>query len=565
MLIVVAVLGVFYPALHNGFVSYDDPDYIVKNPRVYTGLSYDNTVWAFTAFHANNWHPLTWLSHGLDATLFRNDPRGHHLTSVVLHALNAVLLFYWLHGATGQMIRSALVAFGFGLHPLHVESVAWISERKDVLSTLFWMLALIAYTSWVRKRGAALYALVAALLTLGLLAKQMLVTAPLLFLVIDRWPLQREDRWRRLIIEKLPLLALSAVFSAMVLWVQGTTGAIGQLPLDERLANAAASYIRYLGKAAWPINLTVFYPMTPVAVWKWAGSLALILALSALAHSLRIKRPWLAAGWAWFLLTPVPVIGIVQVGMQSMADRYMYVPLVGLLIALAWQARPLLLVSIAVWAVLSWQQIAVWRDGLTLFTHAVRVSPDNFIAHVNLGVELDRRGEFESALHHYRETLRIRPGDRQGETNYAHANFAKAERLIAAGKPDEALKALHEGLRYRPRHALAQTLVGRILTQQKKIEEALAAFNTALESDPTFAAAHMGKGVIYAWTGKPFESRAAFAEAVRHDPRNAEARYNLGLVLTVAGTAAEARAQFEAALAIDPNFAAARTALSDLR
>ena len=540
-------------------------------------MSRENVGWAFTAAHSNNWHPLTWISHAADCAVFGMSPAGHHLTSLLFHIANTLLLFLWLRGATGAHWRSAFVALAFGLHPLHVESVAWVAERKDVLSTFFWMLTLIAYTRYAKRPGVARYLLVAGFLAAGLMSKQMLVTVPVLLLLLDWWPLDRAARVRRLVLEKVPLLLLSALAIAAAFWAQNRGGAIApidQLPLAERLANAALSYMRYLGKTVWPARLTVFYPfqLHGIPVWKVVGSLAALAAISAIALAFRRSRPWLAAGWGWYVITLMPVIGIVQVGMQSMADRYMYVPIAGLFIAVAWEAASraprasavaagLLLAS---WGILSWRQIAVWQDGVTLFAHAIEVDPDNFLAHDNLGVELDRRGRPEEALAQYRETLRIKPGDRHGVSNYSQATFARGARLQAEGKLDEALAAFREGLRYRPQNALAHAAVGQILAQQQKIPAAIAEFRLALEADPTLAAAHMGLAVALTGTGRPVEARRSFEDTLRYDPNNAEAHFDLGLILAGLGRMADALPHFEAAIRIKPDLGPAHVALAEI-
>jgi tetratricopeptide (TPR) repeat protein len=521
------------------------------------------------------------MSHQLDCTWFGLAPAGHHLTSLALHAASTVLLFLWLSAATGFLGRSAFVALAFGLHPVHVESVAWAAERKDVLSTFFWMLTLLAYGAYAKKPGVARYCLVAALLAAGLMAKPMLVTVPILLLLLDWWPLQRTGV-RRLVLEKLPLLALSALSCAATVWAQRQSGAVSnieQLPIALRLSNAAVSYVRYLGKTVWPVNLAVFYPypMQGIALWKVAASMLFLAAVTGLALAARRRHPWLATGWGWYLLTLLPVIGIMQVGMQSMADRYLYVPMIGLLIAVAWEGgawaerwraggrviEAVAGLALAACAFLSWQQCRVWKDGLTLFTHAVAVTRDNFVAHDNLGVELDRRGRFDEALVHYRETLRIKPGDRNGEQNYAQASFAKGERLFAAGKPDEALALFREGIRYRPRNAMARSLMGKILTAQQKLPAAAAEFRRAIEIDLALGAAHMGLAVALAWSGHPAEARREFEETVRYEPSNMEARYDLGLVLAAMGDDRAALKSFDAAVRLKPDFGPAHAARAE--
>lgn len=568
------VLAVFFPALHNTFTGYDDGDYVVNNPHVNTGLSRANVAWAFTSVHANNWHPLTWLSHALDASLYGLAPTGHHLTSLLFHIANTLLLFLWLAGLTGRLVPSAFVALAFGLHPLHVESVAWVAERKDVLSTFFWFLTLIAWTAYTKRPNLARYLVTALFLTAGLLSKQMLVTAPVLLLLLDIWPLKRGLR----LLEKLPLFALSVAASVTVILVQRNTGAtssLQQLPVDLRLANAVLAYCRYLAKVAWPVNLSAFYPFPgSIPAWQLAASAACLLALSALAFFRRKQNPWFALGWAWYVVTLLPVIGIIQVGMQSMADRYTYVPIIGLFIAGAFEAEALApgakrilsisaIALVSFWTTLTWKQIPVWHDGLTLFTQALVADPNNFVAHDNLGVELDRRGRFDEALFQYRETLRLKPGDRNGETNFALASFAKADRLIAANQPDQALSVIREGLRFRPQNALAHAQIGRILQDRKQLPEALKEFQEAARLDPNLAAAHLGLAVLYSWSGKTMDARTEFETTLRLDPNNVEAHYDFGLVLTIMGQPAEGLRHFLTAAKISPNFGPAHVALAE--
>lgn len=497
LLLAAAVLLAFSPALRNRFTGYDDPDYVTNNPHVLSGLSAANVAWAFTHAYASNWHPLTWISHALDCSLFGVNPAGHHLTSLLLHTGNTILLFVWLAGLGGANargswnIRSAFVALGFGIHPLHVESVAWIAERKDVLSTFFALLALVAYSAYVRRPGLARYGALAALFAASLASKATWVTLPVLLLLIDWWPLGRKGWcWR----DKIPLAMLSLLASAVAVWAQNAGASVtnlNRLPLTLRLANAALSYLRYLVKTVWPVNLAVFYPY-PDAIPAWQVTLCLLAlaAITAAALRMRSSHPWIAVGWGWYLLTLLPVIGIVQVGMQSMADRYMYVPLVGLLLAVAWEAgdtaaiRAGGILLLGVWAVLTWRQCFVWRDGLTLFEHAVSVTQDNFVAHDNLGVELDQRGRPEEALAQYREALRIRPGDRNASENVAQANFAAGARLIEQSKFSEAVDRFREGLRLRPGNALAHSYLGIAQASLGRYNEALESFATALRLDP---------------------------------------------------------------------------------
>ena len=513
LLLAALVFAAFAPVLHNGFVGYDDPEYVTANPHVNSGLKWANARWAFTAAHANNWHPLTWLSHALDCTLFGLQPGGHHLTSLLLHIANTLLLFLWLSGATGSTGRSAFVAAVFGVHPVHVESVAWVAERKDVLSGLFAMLTLLAYTAYADRPGKARYCLTAALLAAGLAAKQTLVAMPLLLLLLDFWPLRRRETPARLVREKIPLLVLAALAAAAAVWAQRQGGALAgadALPLALRLENAVCACVAYLGKTIWPVNLAVFYPFPAVGIafWKVAASLLGLVAASFLAWAERRRHPWLLAGWGWYLLTLLPVIGIVQVGMQSMADRYLYLPMIGLLMAAAWElgerlhAARALPVAAAITVVacgwLCWQQVHYWKDGITLFRHAVAVTRDNYVAHDNLGVELDRLGRADEALAEYRETIRIRPGDRHGEYNYAQAVFAKGERRFREGKYEEAAALFQEGLRHQPGNPAAHTYLGVVRALEGDYTAALASFDMALRLDPGYAPAKAARAVVAA-------------------------------------------------------------------
>jgi protein O-mannosyl-transferase len=529
----------FSPVLENGFTGYDDPDYVTQNPHVTTGLTLQNIAWAFSGAHASNWHPLTWLSHQLDCTLFGVNPAASHMVNLLLHMTNTVLLFLWLSGSAGFPYRSAFVALAFGIHPLHVESVAWIAERKDVFSTLFWMLTLLAYTWYTRKPGVGRYLAVTVFFSAGLLSKPMLVSLPVLLLLLDWWPLARTEKWSRLVWEKIPLAALAALSAAATIWAQrqgGSLIALDRIPLELRVANAIVSYVRYIGKTSWPVNLAAFYPFPQVIpMWAVAGSAAVLILVTWFVLGARERQPWLAAGWGWYLLTLLPVIGLVQVGLQSMADRYMYVPLIGLLIAVAWEAASVPRIQVvgvavlAIWAALSWRQAHVWKDGMTLFTHAVEVTDDNFVAHDNLGVELDRFGRSDEALAQYRETLRIKPGDRNGEQNLAQASFAKGQRLLEQGNLEGALAAFQEGLRYRPQNALAQ----------------------------------MSFGVTLARLGRAAAAKKALEDSVSADPSNADAHYDLGLVQQALGDHRGALESYDAALHLRPGFGPAEAARAE--
>jgi hypothetical protein len=451
-------LVTYLPVLAHGFIRFDDPLYVTRNPWVKAGLTWDGLARAFTTTVASNWHPLTLLSHMLDCELFGMDPLGHHLTSLLLHTASVVLLFEALRRLTrdqpGDLWRSAFVAALFAVHPTHVESVAWIAERKDVLSGFFWMLTLLAWERYVRQPSWKRYAVVALSLAAGLLSKPMVVTLPFVLLLLDVWPLDRKIRVK----EKLPLFALVA--ASCVVTVIAQTGAIGmasRFPLRLRLANAVLSYVAYLGKTLFPSRLAVFYPMpTEFPAWKVAGAALLLVALTVLAL---LAARYVMVGWLWYLGTLVPVIGIVQVGGQAMADRYLYLPSIGLFLITVWgfPRKAVWLPLLLALAIGTRLQLRHWQDSESLFRHAAAVTERNFIAHLNLAqiyAERGERGDRGRALEHYRTTLEIRPGMWQAQASLGLT-------LRRWGRPDKALPHLRNAVRLRPhdprlRRALAE-------------------------------------------------------------------------------------------------------------
>lgn len=444
--LILLTAAVYAPVRHFEFVRYDDGDYIATNPHVLGGFTRQNVVWAFTEFHSDNWHPLTWLSHMFDVKCYGLNPGAHHLTNVIFHSVNAVLLFLVLVGLTSALWRSAFVAAVFAWHPLHVESVAWISERKDVLSTFFWILAIAAYVFYVRQPKPRRYLLVVLCFALGLMSKPMLVTLPFVLLLLDYWPLQRASfasgegrKWLSLAVEKLPLVVLAIASSVVTLLAQRSALiTLDRLPFAARLSNALVSYTAYLEKAVWPTNLAVFYPMRDsIQLWQLAPAVLFLLGVTTLAIATAKRHPYLLVGWLWFVGTLAPVIGIMQVGPQAMADRYMYVPIIGLSIMVAWglprlfmatmssarQARAVLLTASVAALItcvgLTTTQITYWHDSLRLFEHALAVTEDNWFAHGNVAVSLGKKGEVPEAITHYRELLRIKPGSVEALNNLA--------------------------------------------------------------------------------------------------------------------------------------------------
>lgn len=507
-----AVLLVFGRTAGHQFLNFDDKTYVTHNPHVVSGLSWSGIAWAFTSTEASNWHPLTWLSHQLDATLYGLRPQGHHLTGVLLHAANAVLLFLLLRALTGALWRSALAAALFAVHPLRVESVAWVAERKDLLAGLFWILCCGAYLGWVRRGGAWRYALLSGCFVAGLLSKPMLVTLPAVLLLLDWWPLGRwgcRDRGgkaaggplRRPILEKLPLLLLSGISAALTLVAQRRGGALyllEDLPLATRWANASLSYARYLGKTVWPADLALFYPLDPAAVPFAVAAFcaAALLAVTVAALRLAHPAPWFATGWCWYLGSLVPVIGLVQVGNQAFADRYTYIPLIGPALALAWGTgalasrfpaarRP----AAAVWsatlgllALAAFLQAGHWRDSETLMRQALAATEGNFVAHNNLGTALLAKGKTDEALPHFAEASRLRPSWGKPRVNLGEA-------LLRRGDPEGALREFRNALFLIPAEPAVHDFLGQSLMALGRPREAASNFADALRLKPGFETA----------------------------------------------------------------------------
>ncbi|MBJ6727294.1 tetratricopeptide repeat protein [Geomesophilobacter sediminis] len=482
-IIALVTAAVYLPVLQNGFVDYDDPDYVTVNPMVRQGLTLKGLAWAFTAFHAGNWHPLTWLSHMLDIQLFDLAASGHHAVSLLFHIANALLLCLVLRALTGSTVRSAFVALLFALHPLHVESVAWVAERKDVLSTFFWLATMLAYLWYVAKPSLKRYLAVALLLALGLLAKQMLVTLPVVLLLLDFWPLGRlrlKDAGEgiplpKLLLEKAPLLGIAGAAAAVTILAQSAGGAIaarhggyaGSVLVN--WGNALIAYPRYLIKMVWPLDLAIFYPLNPgsVTAVKVAGAAVVIAALTAGALWQLRRRPYLAFGWFWYLVTLLPVAGFIKVGSQAIADRYTYVPLIGIFVVLVWgiaeiagrwtrgpQAAVAAGVAVlALCSALTVTQIGYWRTPYQLYDHALQAVPDNWLAHNNMAILQAQQYRFDEATRHFQESLRINPDQAEGYLNYANV-------LQATGQTGPALQALQESVRLNPSGAQGHFRLG---------------------------------------------------------------------------------------------------------
>jgi Flp pilus assembly protein TadD len=543
--LVVAVMAIYWQTTGFEFVNLDDGLYVVDNPRVNSGLSAENVRWAFTTGHAANWHPITWISHQLDVSLFGMDAGAHHAVSMVWHAVNALLLFALVRMLTGSTWKSFFVAAFFAVHPTRVESVAWVAERKDLLSTFFWFASTWAWVKWIRQPAAKWFLAALVLLACGLMSKPMLVTVPLTWLLLEHWPLARPQPLRQRVIEKWPFFALAIASSVITFVVQREGGAVGSatlLPVSERLAHALTSYVRYLGQFVWPQGLAPFYPHPMHTVGAAAAGAAGVLAVVTwIAWRTRRTHAYLLTGWFWFLGTLIPVIGLVQVGTQSHADRYTYVPFIGLLIAMAWTTQwmsrrwkiPCRVFDVAGavlgigLAVLAWRQTAHWRTSETLWTHTVAVTDRNARAHNLLGAIYANSGRIERAEAEFKAAL--------------------------ASNPD-----LSEGLHIVPN-------LGRVLMARGKPVEALPYLERARTMKPGDAAVLHELGMAYFALSRNAEAIDAWREAVRVQPDSTNTWFLLGMTLAAGGQVADARHAFSEVLRIDPSRQDAAQALAKLR
>ena len=587
VLIFAMTLGVFWQVKGHDFIAYDDPEYVIDNPMVRAGMTPQGIRWAFSTFDAANWHPLTWLSHMVDSELYGLNPGRHHLTSLLFHLLNSLLLFVVLVKMTKALWRSAAVAALFAVHPLHVESVAWIAERKDVLSTCFWMLTMWAYFRYRENPGLTSYLLTLFLYALGLMAKPMLVTLPFVLILLDYWPL---GRWARaglvqepggqggriapLVWEKAPFFLLAALSSTVTLTAQWQGGAVSPakvVPLSVRFWNALVAYLVYLVKMVWPVGLAVFYPHPGRGLPVWLVLCAAVVLAGVTLGALRARQgqPYLVTGWFWYLGTLLPVIGLIQVGDQAMADRYSYIPLIGPFLMISWglpalAARwraPRIFLPVLTGATLSallcvsWAQVRHWRDSVTLFTHTLAVTTNNSRIHNNLANVLARQGKIEEAITHYKKALTIQPNSPEAQSNLGAA-------LVSLGRVEEGIEHYREALKLDPNLAEVHNNLGVALRNQGRSEEPLSHYLKAIELRPHYAEAHNNLGNILADQGRFAEAIAEFREALRLQPFYPQAHNNLGVALARQGQLQEAIPHFERALELQPDFAQARRNLT---
>ena len=595
LLLTLLTLLAYNPAAHTDFVTFDDPAYITSNQHVRAGLTWDTVKWAFHSTEHANWHPLTWLSHALDCQLFHLKPAGHHYMSVLLHAFSAVLLFLFLETATGLAWRSAVVAALFAVHPINVQSVAWVSERKSVLCMLFFVLTLLAYRWYVQNPNLQRYGLVGLLFILGLMSKPMVVTLPFVLLLLDYWPLRRArpagvapdvqgqpwtpaatpTPWSRLVVEKLPLLALSAASAVITMVAQKAGGALrGEYSFWARLLNAIVSYASYIEKAVWPSRLAAFYPHPDHSLPAWQVTLSALLLVSVTAAVLSLRRsPYLTVGWFWYLGTMVPVIGLVQVGEQGMADRYAYIPLIGLFIAAVWgiadwaraQRVPALYLGLAAAVPILWfsaitqTQIGYWKSSMALWSHTLAVTERNYVAHDSLGAELIDQGRIPEAMAQFQAAAAISPSDafsqldlgvcekRQGHIQAAVERYQSALRLSA----DPSLRAT------------ALDNLGSIYRASGDYARARESYESALGLVPDNKFALIGLGLIAQKAGELTQAADFYSRAVKADPSDAEYLL-LAQALEKGGRAREAQAAYSQAQKISRDWNATEQAVGNL-
>jgi len=568
--LVAATFVAYEPVRHNDFTRYDDAKYITKNPNVSGGITQQSVTWAFTKLYAANWHPLTWLSHMLDCQLFGLKPFWHHLISVLFHIANALLLFWILKNITGTMWTSAFVAAVFALHPLQVESVAWAAERKTVLSGLFWLLTMAAYIRYARQPRLGRYLVVLLVFGLGIMTKPAVVTLPLVLLLLDYWPLERIGRPGppmagklryatpgkqrvggasqkvsavRLIVEKIPLLALSVILSVMTLKAQQSGGAVitfEKIPLDYRIANVFTSYIKYIGKMICPSRLAVFYSNPHVNLLEATVVVCALLfvLISILSIYIGRRRRYVAVGWLWYVVTLVPMIGLVQVGTQAMADRYMYISMLGLLIIATWSVKDLIannrhwktaatvlaaiVLSSAV--ILTRTQVKYWQDDMTLFAHTLKVTENNPLAEHNYGSALFEAGQLDEAIPHFNNAIRIIP-------TFVEARNNLGKIFLIQGKTNEAIACFNDVLRQNGGSAEAHYYLAMALGAQGKYNDAIKHFAMVPSLDTKYPDARYGMGLALMAANRPNEAIACFNDVLRQNGDSAEAHYNLGIAL----------------------------------
>lgn len=573
--LITAVFAVFWQVRGFEFLNYDDSKYVSDNWHILPGLKLKNVVWVFTSEHCDNWHPLTGLSHILDCEIFGPNPGRHHLVNVMFHIINTILIFVVLERLSGAFRQSAFVAACFALHPAHVESVAWISERKDVLSTMFWFLAMWSYFHYAKNPKPGRYILTLALFAMGLMSKPMLVTLPFVFLLLDYWPLNRlqgsgREEIYRLVREKIPFLVLSAVSCVVTVALQLKTGAlkdIERFSLSARVSNAAVSYVRYIGKMIWPVDLAAFYPHPGerATYWQAAGAVVLLAAVTILAVRLSGRYKYLLTGWFWYLGTLVPVIGLVQAGDQGMADRYTYVPYIGLFIIVAWGAGNLssklkygqivtgVLSSaiILILAVLTWFQAGYWRDSISLFSHAIEVTGGNYLAYNNRGTCYSQdKKRYDLAIADYTKAIEIKP-------DYAEALSNRGNAFKNKGEYDIAIFDFNRAVEINPNLSQVYNNRGTVYYERGDSDAAIADYNKAVILNPNYFEAYNNRGNAYNQKGLLEQAMADYNKSLAINPMYVDAYSNRGNTYKRMGRFDLAIAEYNKAIAINPRYAEA--------
>jgi len=587
--LILSTLLVFWQVRNFDFINYDDDSYVSENPHVLNGLTADGIIWAFTTGHVSNWHPLTWLSLMLDCQLFGPSPGRIHLINVLLHLANTLLLFAILKKMTGALWPSAFVAAAFAIHPMHVESVAWIAERKDVLCTLFLLLTLAAYAGYVNRPSVFRYIAAFVAFALGLMAKPMLVTLPFLLLLLDYWPLHRMSIFDfksaignrqstivnsqfsilNSVFEKIPFFVLAAASSVITFLVQRAGGSVPDFnifPLHIRVANAFLSYAKYIGKMFWPQGLAVFYPFDfrTIRSWQVVLSALLLIVVSVLAIRFGRKQRYLPVGWFWFLGTLIPVIGLVQVGEQSLADRYTYISYIGLFIMIAWGPPELLskwpqrkialglsmVIALTTLGICAHRQVSFWNNSTSLFSHAIEVTQNNYVAYNSLGVAYSSLGRYQDEIESYKQAIRIEP-------DYADAYINLGNTYYEIGRYQDAAESYKQAIRIEPDNAKAHYNLGVSYKALGRWQDAVETYNQAIRIKPDYADAYISRGVAYYKLGRYQDAIESYKQAITIMPDCAEAHYNLGVAYAELGRWQDAIESYKQAIRINPDDAKA--------
>ena len=567
IILLLVTLAVYWQVKHLAFVDLDDFVYVSENLNIQSGITPESIVWAFSTTYAEFWHPLTWLSLMLDYELYGLHAGGYHVTNLILHILSTLLLFRLFSTMTGEIWKSAFVAAFFALHPLHVESVAWVSERKDVLSAFFWMLTLCLYVFYTEKQSIKRYLLVVFSFVLALLSKPMVVTLPVIMILLDYWPLKRFENQKGLsdtivwqLREKLPLLALSVVFAIITIFAQHNASGV-YFSVVARLANAPVAFISYIIKTFWPYHLAVFYPFpSQISVWQAVTTSCLIVIITSFIIVQSKKRPYLFVGWLWYAIILLPVIGIVQVGNHSMADRYTYLPLIGIGIMLAWGAPdlshhktlfekilfPAAILFLAFLTFLAWKQCGYWKNSNALFSYALQATKNNYIAHGSLGIALFKEGKTEGAIHHFNQAILIRP-------DYYKPYDSRGVAYDKLGQYEQAIADFNEAIRLNPEYAASYNNRGAVYDKSGHYENAFEDYNTAIRLKPEYADAYNNRGLVFARLGQNQKAIADFSKAISLNPIFVDAYNNRVVVYSAQGRYDLAVSDLNKAISANPD------------